>query len=104
MSRFRHLISYPHWKARLLMWGAAAAVGLAAVAFAKIADYAQLGLRRLLAVSPYFPWLLAPLGFCLIAWLTQRYFKGAEGSGIPQTIFAIRAESGELGRKFLRPG
>ena len=103
MTRFRYLISYPHWKARLLMWGAAAAVGVAAVVFAKIADYAQLGLRHLLAVSTAFPWLLAPLGFCVIAWLTQRYFKGAEGSGIPQTIFAIRSESGELGQKFLRP-
>jgi len=85
------------------MWFAAAAVGAAAVAFAKIADFAQLGLRRLLGISTAIPWLLAPLGFCAIAWLTQRFFKGAEGSGIPQTIFAIRADSGELGERFLRP-
>ncbi len=39
----------------------------------------------------------------MIAWLTRRYFRGAEGSGIPQTIFAIRPESGELGQMFLRP-
>jgi NADPH:quinone reductase-like Zn-dependent oxidoreductase len=37
----KNLLSLPHWKARLLMWGAAAAVGVAAVAFAKIADFAQ---------------------------------------------------------------
>ena len=85
------------------MWLAAAAVGAAAVAFAKIADFAQLGLRRLLGISTAIPWLLAPLGFCAIAWLTRRYFKGAEGSGIPQTIFAIRADSGEIGERFLRP-
>lgn len=85
------------------MWSAAAAVGVAAVAFAKIADFAQLGLRRLLGISTAIPWLLTPLGFCVIAWLTRRYFKGAEGSGIPQTIFAIRADSGELGDRFLRP-
>lgn len=85
------------------MWFAAAAVGAAAVAFAKIADFAQLGLRRLLGISTAIPWLLAPLGFCAIAWLTRRYFKGAEGSGIPQTIFAIRTGSGELGERFLRP-
>jgi len=85
------------------MWGAAAAVGGAAVAFAKIADVAQWGLKRLLGVSTALPWLLAPLSFCAIAWLTRRYFRGAEGSGIPQTIFAIRAESGELGERFLRP-
>jgi H+/Cl- antiporter ClcA len=101
--RFKHLMSYGHWKARLLMWSAAAAVGGAAVAFAKIADLAQWGLRRLIGISASLPWLLAPLGFGLIAWLTRRYFRGAEGSGIPQTIFAIRADSGELGERFLRP-
>jgi H+/Cl- antiporter ClcA len=101
--RFANLLSYRHWKARLLMWGAAAAVGAAAVAFAKIADLAQWGLKRLIAFFPYGPWLLAPLGFCAIAWLTRRYFRGAEGSGIPQTIFAIRSESGALGETFMRP-
>jgi H+/Cl- antiporter ClcA len=85
------------------MWGAAGAVGAAAVAFAKIADVAQGGLKRLLGIAPWTPWVLAPVGFFVIAWLTGRYFRGAEGSGIPQTIFAIRPESGELGQTFLRP-
>lgn len=100
---FKNLLSYRHWHARLLMWSAAAAVGVAAVGFAKIADLAQLGLRHLLGISSAIPWILAPLGFCAIAWLTRRYFKGAEGSGIPQTIFAIRADSGATGEMFLRP-
>ena len=85
------------------MWMSAAAVGVAAVAFAKVADLAQLGLRRLLAISIHAPWVLAPLGFCGIAWLTRRYFRGAEGSGIPQTIYAQRPDSGEKGRLFLEP-
>jgi len=85
------------------MWGAAGAVGAAAVAFAKIADVAQWGLKRLLVIAPWAPWVLAPVGFFVIAWLTRRYFRGAEGSGIPQTIFAIRPESGEIGQMFLRP-
>jgi H+/Cl- antiporter ClcA len=49
------------------------------------------------------PWLLAPIGFFIIAWLTRRFFRGAEGSGIPQTIFAQRADSGAVGRLFLQP-
>jgi H+/Cl- antiporter ClcA len=102
--RFEHLLSYRHWKARLLMWGAAGVVGAAAVAFAEIADLAQWALRRLIGVSALAPWLLAPIGFYAIAWVTRRYFRGAEGSGIPQTIFAIRSDSGELGESFLRPG
>lgn len=70
---FKNLLSAPHWQSRLLMWAAAAAVGMAAVAFAKIADLAQFGLHRLLGVSGAMPWLLAPVGFFAIAWLTRRY-------------------------------
>jgi H+/Cl- antiporter ClcA len=99
----KHLLSLPHWKSRLLLWGAAACVGVAAVAFAKLADIAQLLLRRLVISSEWWPWLTAPLGFAAIAWLTRRYFAGAEGSGIPQTIFALRADSGAKGQQFLRP-
>jgi H+/Cl- antiporter ClcA len=101
--RFSHLLTYRHWKSRFLMWGAACVVGAAAVAFAKIADVAQWALKRLLGVSPLTPWILAPLGFFTVAWLTRRFFRGAEGSGIPQTIFAIRSDAGALGESFLRP-
>jgi H+/Cl- antiporter ClcA len=101
--RFKHLLSVPHWKSRLLLWGAAAAVGVAAVAFAGLADVAQMALRHLVGMSRWWPWLLAPLGFFAIAWLTQRYFRGAEGSGIPQTIFALRTDAGSQGEAFLKP-
>jgi H+/Cl- antiporter ClcA len=101
--QIKNLLSIPHWKSRLLLWGAAAAVGAAAVGFAKIADLAQLALRQLLQHWAWCPWLLAPAGFSGIAWLTRRYFVGAEGSGIPQTIYALRPDAGEKGRLFLRP-
>ena len=86
-----------------MLWSAAVAVGVVAVLFAKMADVAQLGLRRLLVTSPWWPWLLAPPGFFGIAWLTRRYFHGAEGSGIPQTIFAAKPDSGEAGLRLLKP-
>jgi H+/Cl- antiporter ClcA len=99
----RAVLSIHHWKARLVLWSAAVAVGAVAVAFARLADWTQLGLRRLLVVSPWWPWLLAPVGFGGIAWLTRRYFRGAEGSGIPQSIFALQPESGEAGLPLMRP-
>ncbi|HUN25075.1 MAG TPA: chloride channel protein [Steroidobacteraceae bacterium] len=99
----RTFLSLRHWRARFLLWLAAAAVGGAAVGFAKIADLAQGELRRLVAVWPYAPWLLAPLGFCGAAWATRRYFRGAEGSGIPQTIFTLLPDAGEAGARLLRP-
>jgi H+/Cl- antiporter ClcA len=100
--RLKSLLSIPHWRSRLLLWGAAAAVGVAAVAFAGLADVAQTTLRRLLGVSRWCPWLLAPSGFFAITWITQRYFRGAEGSGIPQTIFALRPNAGAQGEAFLK--
>ncbi|MDE2137234.1 MAG: chloride channel protein [Gammaproteobacteria bacterium] len=100
----RHaLLSTHHWRARLVLWAAGAAVGAAAVAFAWLADSAQGLLRRILAHSQWWPWLLAPVGFGLIAWLTRRYFKGAEGSGIPQTIYAQQAEADEAVQQLLKP-
>jgi len=96
------LLSFHHWKARLLLWTAATGIGLAAVGFAGLADLALAGLRGLLHWSPWIPWLTAPFGFFCIAWVTQRFFRGAEGSGIPQTIFALRADAGETGLQLLK--
>ncbi len=96
------LLSLPRWKTRLLVWSAAAAIGAAAVGFARAADLAVLGARRLFALYPWSVWIIAPVGFGAIASLTRRYFPGAEGSGIPQTIYAARADSGQRGRDFLR--
>jgi len=99
----RAVLSFHHWKARVLLWAAGVAVGVAAVAFARLADLALLGLDKILSFSMWWPWLAAPLGFAGIAYLTRRFFRGAEGSGIPQTIFALRADSGEAGRRLLKP-
>lgn len=70
--------------------------------FARLADLAIALLGRILAFSLWWPWLMAPLGFFAIAWATRRFFRGAEGSGIPQTIFALRTDSGEAGLRLLK--
>jgi len=89
------LFSARLWLRHLLFWGGAVGVGLAATAFAMGSDYAHVLFRQALAVSPWLPLLITPLTLAGVAALTQRYFKGAEGSGIPQTIAAIRMEDGE---------
>lgn len=78
-------------------------MGVVAVAFARLADLAQLALRWLLAIWPWWPWLLTPLGFAGVAWLTRRFFRGAEGSGIPQTIFILRPEAGDDALWLVKP-
>jgi H+/Cl- antiporter ClcA len=99
----RALLSLHHWKARIVLWTAGAAVGGCAVLFAWLADAAQALFRHVVAASGWWPWLLAPLGFMGVAWVTRRYFRGTEGSGIPQAIFALRPEAGEGAQSLLHP-
>ena len=97
--RVRPYLSISHWQGRLILWVAAAGVGVAAVAFAWLADASQSLFRRITGAGVVWPWIVTPLGLFAIAWLTRRYFAGAEGSGIPQTIFALRTESdGQVAR------
>lgn len=42
---------------------------------------------------PYAPLIVMPLGFILLTYLCRRFFSGAQGSGIPQTIAATAADA-----------
>jgi H+/Cl- antiporter ClcA len=88
------LLSGRLWLRHMLFWGGAVGVGLAATIFALASDHAHVLFGHVLAASPWLPLLLTPLTLAGVAALTQRYFKGAEGSGIPQTIAAIRMPDG----------
>jgi H+/Cl- antiporter ClcA len=88
------LLSVRLWLRHMLFWGGAVGVGLAATAFALSSDQTQVLFRKVVSISPWLPLLLTPLTLAGVAALTQRYFKGAEGSGIPQTIASIRMPEG----------
>lgn len=76
------------WRRRLVFWLGAVSVGYVAVGFAMAADWAQTLFGRFNAVSPYLALILTPAGIALSAFIGQRYFAGAQGSGIPQAIAA----------------
>ncbi len=61
---------------------------------AVICEWANDVFHKLLAISPYLPLVVTPLGLALIVFLTQKYFPGSQGSGIPQTIAALDPENG----------
>ena len=88
------LLSARLWLRHMLFWGGAVVVGLTATAFALSSDYAHVLSRKVVEFSPWLPLLVTPLTLAGVAALTQRFFKGAEGSGIPQTIAAIRMPDG----------
>lgn len=73
----------------MVFWGGAVATGAAAVLFAKGSDFAMALFFKARAWAAWWPCVSAPVGFALCAWLTQRVFVGAEGSGIPQTMAAL---------------
>ncbi len=66
----------------------AVALGLAAIAFARIGDLAQQAFLRLVAAAPFAPFVVTPLTFAGIVYLTRRAFPAARGSGIPQVMAA----------------
>jgi len=85
------LFSGRRWRMRLVFWGGALAVGVVGVLFAAAATQ-MARLFHLLAVRPWVPLLLTPLGFTLSAWIAVRFFPGSQGSGIPQAIAARTLE------------
>lgn len=83
------MLSFQNWKRRLTFWAGALAVGAVAILFALVAEIAQNRFRMAVAVSPYLPLIVTPIGFAVAVWLTRRVFPGSQGSGIPQTIAAL---------------
>ncbi|MBI1217342.1 MAG: chloride channel protein [Rhodobacteraceae bacterium] len=80
-----------HWRARLVFWFGAIAIGVISAGFAKVADLAQEVFGQVTSGGgwhSYIPLLLTPACFVLLAVLTDRQFQGAQGSGIPQVIAA----------------
>jgi H+/Cl- antiporter ClcA len=88
-SLARWLGSRQQWFERLTLWGGAVAVALAAILFAKASDAAFALFQRIYDASPWWPLLLTPAVFGLLAWLTHGALKPTRGSGIPQVIAAL---------------
>ncbi|NHN87548.1 chloride channel protein [Acetobacter conturbans] len=90
-GRIRHFrntarITTAEWRRKLIYWGGSIAVGLAAVSFAALADKAAHLRNSIIAVSPWLMLIVTPGGLALSIWLTRTFFRGAQGSGIPQAI------------------
>lgn len=59
------------------------------MAFAWIAELALHWNARLTGNSPWLAFVLLPLGFAVLRWLTIKFAPQARGSGIPQVIAAV---------------
>jgi H+/Cl- antiporter ClcA len=86
------LLSTQRWKRRVALWSGAIVVALAAIVFAKASDLCYGLFKQLLARSRWWPLVVTPLGFALLAWLTEGALRATRGSGIPQVIAAVDRE------------
>lgn len=87
------LADFDAWRGRLVVWAAAATAGLAIVLFARATELAMGWFFSWQRFYWWFPLMVTPLAGMLIVWLTNRFFSGAGGSGIPQTIAALQSEN-----------
>ena len=78
------------WLRRLAFWAGAIAIGLAATAFTYGANASMALFQRGVDKFFWLPLVVTPITLALVAALTQRYFQGAEGSGIPQAIATLK--------------
>jgi len=100
-SAGRNLISPDAWKTRIVFWTGAVVVGLLATGFAVTTEYANGSFRALIEKWPYAPLIVCPAGLAFVAFLTQRYFPGAQGSGIPQAVATLSMSEHSARRRIL---
>ena len=65
-------------------------IGLIALLFAELADWANARFRALYASWWWASLVIRPLGFAVIVWLANRLAPFAKGLGIPQVMAAIK--------------
>ena len=97
----RRLLSFKKWKVRVVLWSSAIFLGLTAAFFAIASHQADEFYHQLYRDQPLIAYCLPPFGLALIAWLTRTFFKGSEGSGIPQAIAALSMSSHTMRSKVL---
>ena len=87
------ILSISQWRRRLIFWIGGLMVGLVSVAFAVSGDYCSHHFFVFARGHLLWPFLITPIGFMLNVYILRRWFRGAEGSGIPQVIAALHLHS-----------
>lgn len=89
------------WRQYGVFWLGAIVVGLAAVLYARLIDWGYETFRTMRDHAAWLPLLLTPAIAAASAWITRRFFRGAEGSGIPQVIATLHARPSAFGARLL---
>jgi len=90
-----------HGATLFLTIAGAVGAGIGALVFALIEKGADGPLREIHRNLPWLPPLIIPFSLWLILFLRDKYFRGTDGTGIPQTIASLRLGPGSERDKLL---
>ena len=94
----RELADWRVWVTRTVVVAGAAVAGLVVVAFTRLSELAFGWFHMLETEHWWSPLLWTPACTALIVWATNRFAKGAAGSGIPQVMAALEPEVNSANR------
>ena len=89
------------WRQYGIFWLGAIAVGLVAVLYARLIDWGYDAFRTIRHQYVWLPLVLTPAIGAASVWLTRTFFRGSEGSGIPQVIATLHANTSNTGLRLL---
>ncbi|WP_028215844.1 chloride channel protein [Paraburkholderia oxyphila] len=89
------------WRQYGVLWLGAIAVGLVAVFYARLIDWGYNAFLRVQHQHVWLPLIVTPAVAAAAVWLTRTFFRGAEGSGIPQVIATLHTKTGDTGTRLL---
>jgi H+/Cl- antiporter ClcA len=89
------------WRQYGIFWLGAIAVGLVAVLYARLIDWGYSEFHSVQQRHVWAPLIITPAVTALAVWLTRKFFRGAEGSGIPQVIATLHSKPSEFGARLL---
>nr|WP_274389281.1 chloride channel protein [Paraburkholderia tagetis] len=89
------------WRQYGVLWLGAIAVGLVAVLYARLIDWGYNAFLRVQHEHVWLPLIVTPAVAAAAVWLTRTFFRGAEGSGIPQVIATLHTKTGSAGTRLL---
>ena len=89
------------WRKYGILWLGAILVGVVAVLYARLIDFGFMAFHAIQQRYFWLPLVITPAVGASCVWLTRRFFPGAEGSGIPQVIAVLDADTTARGQSLL---
>jgi H+/Cl- antiporter ClcA len=89
------------WRRYGIFWLGAIAVGLVAVYYARLIDWGFSLFSAMRAEYFWLPLIVTPAAAAACVFVTRKFFRGSEGSGIPQVIAVLHSPTTEAGNRLL---